>query len=73
MAIDPLGQPTGPAGSAHYFHTGCPSVRPSVRPSQNIKIERRSLPAGTVGWPSGSLTTPVLLVIHFEVIIFSSA
>ena len=35
------------------------SVRPSVRPSQNFKIKRQSLPAGTVGWPSGSLMTPV--------------
>ena len=35
----------------------------SVRPSQNFKIKRQSLPAGTVGWPSGSLMTPVLLTV----------
>ena len=44
-----------PAGSDHYFCTCCPSVRKS----QNFKIQRQSLPAGTVGWPSGSLMTPV--------------
>ena len=44
-----------PAGSDHYFHTECPSVRPKT-----LKIKRQSLPAGTVGWPSGSLMTPVL-------------
>ena len=26
----------------------------------NFRINRKSLPAGTVGWPSGSLTTPIL-------------
>ena len=45
---------TVPAGSDHYFTQ---SVRPSVRTSQNIKIKRQSLPAGTEGWPSGSLMT----------------
>ena len=66
------------AGSDHYFHTECPpvrtyvrlSVRPfvrtSVRPSQNFKIKRQSLPAGTVGWPSGSLMTPVLWICIFS-------
>ena len=34
---------TVPAGSDHYFHTECPSVRPSVRPSQNFKFKRQSL------------------------------
>ena len=56
--------PRVPAGSDHYFHTCCPyvrtSVRTSVRPAQNFKIQRQSLPAGIVGWPSGSLMTPVL-------------
>ena len=47
---------TVPAGSDHYFHTDCPSVHPS----QNFKIKRQSVPVGTVGWPSGSLMTPVL-------------
>ena len=56
---------TVPAGSYHYFHT-CPSVRPSVRPAQNFKIKRQSLPAGTVGWPSGSWMTPVLFIFVFS-------
>ena len=51
------------AGSDHYFQTV--SVCPSVRPSQNFKIKRQSLPAGTVGRPSGSLMTPVLYKIFF--------
>ena len=38
------------------------SVRLYVRPSQNFKIKQQSLPAGTVGWPSGSLMTPVLFL-----------
>ena len=46
------------AGSDHYFHKECPSVRPS----QNFKIKRQSLPAGTVGWPSGSLMTHTCLL-----------
>ena len=41
------------------------SVRPSVSQSQNFKIKRQSLPAGTVGWPSGSLMTPVLYLLCF--------
>ena len=36
------------------------SVCSSIRPSQNFKIKRQSLPTGTVGWSSGSLMTPVL-------------
>ena len=36
-----------------------PVVRPSVCQSQNFKIEPKSLSAGTVGWPNGSLMTPV--------------
>ena len=60
--VDPRGRPQSlPAGSDHYFHTECPSVRLSVRTSVPIKIKRQSLPAGIVGWPSGSLMTPVLL------------
>ena len=50
MRIDPV-----PAGSDHYFHTV------SVRPSHIFKIKRQSLPAGTVGWPSASLMTPVIV------------
>ena len=53
------------AGSDHFFHTGCPSVSLSVRPSQNFKIERKALPAGTAGWLSGSLLAPVLLCAIF--------
>ena len=37
-----------------------------VRPSQNFKIKRQSLPAGTVGWPSGSLMTSVLYVLYLN-------
>ena len=48
---------TVPACSDHYFHRVCTSV------PKPFKIKRQSLPAGTVGWPSGSLMTPVLL--HF--------
>ena len=44
-----------PACSDHYFHTDCLSVHP-----KNSKIKRQSLPAGTMGWPSGSLMAPVL-------------
>ena len=53
-----------PAGNDHYFQTGCPSVRPI----QNFKIKRQSLPAGTVGWPSGSLMTPILFCFHFRIL-----
>ena len=56
-------QSSVPAGSDYYFHTECPSLPPYVRTSQNFKIKRQSLPAGTVGWPSGSLMTPVLYLI----------
>ena len=45
---------TVPAGSDHYFFTKI------VRPSQNFKIKQQSPPAGSEGWPSGSLMTPVL-------------
>ena len=51
--------------SDHYFHTCCPSVRTYVRLAQNFKIQRQSLPAGTVGWPSGSLMTPVLFELYW--------
>ena len=33
-----------PADSDHYFQTGFPSIRLSVRPSQNFKIKRNSSP-----------------------------
>ena len=32
----------------------------AVRPSQNFNIKRKSLPARTVVWPSGSLMIPIL-------------
>ena len=54
---------TVPAGIDYYFHTECPYVRPY----QNFRIKRQSLPAGTVGWPSGSLMTPVLLFLNLFV------
>ena len=57
---------TVPAGSDHYFHTECPSVRPS----HNFKVKRQSLPAGTVGWPSGSLMTPVFCSLFLALSIF---
>ena len=68
--IDPRGRPQSRPVVITIF-TQCPSVRtyvrPSVRPSfrpfQNFKIKRQSLPAGTVGWPSGSLMTPVLFIL----------
>ena len=34
----------------HYFHTDCPSVRPSVRPSQNFKIKRQCRICGLAEW-----------------------
>ena len=49
---------TVPTGTDHYFFTGCPSI-------QKLQIKQISLTVGTVGWPSGSLTTPVLSNIIF--------
>ena len=43
--------------SDHYFHTGCPHVRP-------FKISKYC--GRTVGWPSGSLMTPVLFSYYFH-------
>ena len=48
------------------------SHRVSVRPSQNFKIKQQSLLAGTVGWPSGSLITPVLLIIVSAYVVCTS-
>ena len=57
LSIDPRGRPQSwPVVITIFIQ----SVRSSVCPSQNFKIKRQSLPAGTVGWPSGSLMTPVL-------------
>ena len=44
---------TVPACSEHYFYTECKSVRLSVPKLQNQATI-------TVGWPSGSLMTPIL-------------
>ena len=54
LSFDPRGRPQ----SRPVVITECPSLRPS----QNFNIKRQSLPAvgTTVGWPSGSLMTPVL-------------
>ena len=65
IAIDPRGQPQSrPVVITIFTQSVRQSVRTSVclsvRLSQNFKIKRQSLPAGTVGWPSGSLMTPVL-------------
>ena len=46
-----------PLGRSHSRHSL------SVRPSQRFIVMRELLPAGTVGWQSGSLTTSVLLLL----------
>ena len=69
--IDPRGRPQSRPVVITIF-TQCPSVRPSIRPAQNLKIQRQSLPAGTVGWPSGSLMTPVLFNLISKSKFFSS-
>ena len=63
LLFDPRGRPVVVIFSHRL------SVSPSVRPSQNFKIKRKSLPAGNVGWPSGSLMTLVLTNVfsfHFK-------
>ena len=70
IQIDPRGRPQSrPVVITIFTHVVRPSVRPSVRlyvrPAQTFKIQLQSLPAGTVGWPSGSLMTPVFYFIHF--------
>ena len=52
--FDPRGRPLSRPVVITIF------TQTSVRPSQNFKIKRQSLPVATVGWPSGSLVTPVL-------------
>ena len=48
-----------PVGITIFTHVVRPSVRLYARTFQNRpKQNRSSLPAGTVGWPSGSLMTP---------------
>ena len=58
-----------------FLHTdprGRPQFRPLVitilthivRPSLNFKIKRKSLPAGIVGWPSGSLMNSCLVFLN---------
>ena len=76
IIIDPRGRPQSrPVVITIFTHvvprpSVCPSVRPSVRPAQNFKIQRQSLPAGTVGWPSGSLMTPVLFIFYSRDVCF---
>ena len=49
-----------------------PRGRPQSRPvvitifTQSVRIKRQSMPAGTVGWPSGSLMTSVLYKLVFQ-------
>ena len=59
--IDPRGRPQSRPVVITIFTQ-------SVRPSQNFTIKRQSLPAGTVGWPSASLMTPVFMAMVFMVI-----
>ena len=62
--IDPRGRPQSRPVVITIFTQ---SVRTSiVCPSQNFKIKRPSLLSGTVGWPSGSLMTPVLFFNYFS-------
>ena len=58
IKIDPQGRPQSRPVVITIFTQ-------SVRPSQNFKLKLQSLPTGPVGWPSGSLTTPVLLPFVF--------
>ena len=59
--FDPRGRPQSrPVVITIFTQSVRQFVRTYVRPFQNIKIKRQSLPAGTVGWPSGSFMTPVL-------------
>ena len=70
FAFDPRSRPQSwPVGITIFEQKIRSYVRPpfcpSVRPSQNFKIKQQSLPAGSVGWPSGSLTTPCLIFLCF--------
>ena len=56
--IDPRGRPVVITIFAHVIRR---SVRTYVRTSQNFKIKRQSLPAGIMGWPSGSLSLLLLV------------
>ena len=51
------------AGSAHYIHTCCLSVCPSVHPHfSNSRETKQVFPADRMwGWPRESLTTPSLV------------
>ena len=54
--VDPLDRPQSrPVVITIITHV----VRTYVR----LSVRRQSLPAGTVGWPSGSLMTPILYTI----------
>ena len=74
VVFDPRGRPTVPAGSDHCFCTCRLFLRPSVRPShfskQNkFQAKTCSLLARLWIWPSGSLMTPVLLLLHLKAIL----
>ena len=55
--IDPRVPPVVITIFTHVVRT---SFCPSVPPSLNCNIKQKSLPTETVGWPSGSLMTPIL-------------
>ena len=65
ISIDPLGQPSVPAGSDHCFRTCYPYVRFQNLPKQNIFQEKTmfTILARLWIWPSGSLMTPVLSIL----------
>ena len=70
LLADPLGQPTDTASSDHYFRTCCPSVRPhfSDLAKQNNR-KQWSLLARVWVWSSGSLMTPVLVILILIVLV----
>ena len=67
--IDPRGRPQfRPVMITIFTKSVHQSARTDVHPSQNFK----SPPAGTVGWQSWSLMTPVLFFIYFQYILWWS-
>ena len=51
------------AGSDHYIHTCCPYVRPHY--SKSTKTKQIFTAGRDLGWPSGSLVSPVLFTDSF--------